>query len=256
MSETSLTIIPLGGLPMVKPGDDIARLLVEALERGGIAPGAFDILVVTQKIVSKSEGQLVDLRTVEPSARALELARITHKDPRLVELVLSQSVTVVRARPNVLIVETLQGLVMANAGIDQSNLDAGEAGGNVLLLPVDADASAMRIKARLDAHFGTSLGVIISDSVGRAWRLGTVGLAIGAAGVPSLIDRRGEADLAGRPLQTTEVGFADAVAAAAVLVMGEAAEGRPAALVRGLSCDAKPQPAKHLQRPRAEDLFR
>ena len=162
----------------------------------------------------------------------------------------------IRAKPNVLIVATRHGLIMANAGIDQSNLDAADHGRRVLLLPEEPDASAQRLKDRLDAHFQADIGVIVSDSVGRPWRLGTVGLAIGAAGVPSLWDRRGEKDLSGRPLEVTEVAFADAVAAMAVLAMGEAAEGRPAALVRGLDWSAKVRPASALVRPKAEDLFR
>ena len=161
-----------------------------------------------------------------------------------------------RAKPNVLIVATREGLVIANAGIDQSNLDAAEHGQRVLLLPEDADASAVGLKQRLDHHFQCDLGLIISDSAGRAWRLGTVGIAIGAAGVPSVWDRRGEADRAGRPLEVTEVGFADAVAAMAVLAMGEAAEARPAALVRGLTWSAPVRPASALVRPKSQDMFR
>ncbi|MBV9752148.1 MAG: coenzyme F420-0:L-glutamate ligase, partial [Hyphomicrobiales bacterium] len=155
-----------------------------------------------------------------------------------------------------IIVETHEGLVMANAGIDQSNLSAADQGRRVLLLPENAQRSAEELKTKLDAHFGAAIGVIISDSVGRAFRLGTVGLAIGAVGVPALWDRRGEADLSGRRLEATEVGFADAVAAAAVLAMGEAAEGRPAALVRGLEWKAPSRPASALVRPKSEDLFR
>lgn len=161
-----------------------------------------------------------------------------------------------RAKPNVLIVATRHGLVMANAGIDQSNLDAGDHGRRVLLLPAEPDVSAQHLKNRLDEHFRADIGVIISDSVGRPWRLGTVGLAIGAAGVPSLWDRRGDKDLSGRPLEVTEVAFADAVAAIAVLAMGEAAEGRPAALVRGLDWTSALRPASALVRPKSEDLFR
>jgi coenzyme F420-0:L-glutamate ligase/coenzyme F420-1:gamma-L-glutamate ligase len=165
-------------------------------------------------------------------------------------------VEVLRAAPNVLIVATAHGLVLANAGIDQSNLEAGDHGRRVLLLPENPDRSAAQIKARIDAHFGSDMGVVISDSAGRAWRLGTVGLAIGAAGVPSLLDRRGESDMSGRPLVVTEVGFADAAAAAAVALMGEAAEARPAALVRGLTWSAAARPAADLVRPKAQDLFR
>jgi coenzyme F420-0:L-glutamate ligase/coenzyme F420-1:gamma-L-glutamate ligase len=161
-----------------------------------------------------------------------------------------------RAAPGVLIAVTRHGFVMANAGVDQSNLEAGDGGRRVLLLPEQPDRSAVAIKERLDAHFRSDIGVIVSDSTGRAWRLGTVGLAIGAAGVPSLVDRRGERDLADRPLEATEVGLADAVAAAAVLGMGEAAEARPAALVRGIAWTAAPRPASALVRPKAQDLFR
>jgi coenzyme F420-0:L-glutamate ligase/coenzyme F420-1:gamma-L-glutamate ligase len=251
-----VTITALEDIPLVRPGDDLAALLIEALERAGLAPHAFDILVIAQKILSKAQGRFVELATLQPSQRAIELAETTGKDPRLVEAILRQSAEVVRVKRGVIIVETHDGLVMANAGIDQSNLAAADHGKRVLLLPQDAQRSAEELKARLDAHFGARLGVIIADSVGRAFRLGTLGLAIGAAGVPSLWDRRGEADLSGRRLEATEVGFADAVAAAAVLVMGEAAERRPAALVRGLEWKASPRPASALVRPKSEDMFR
>lgn len=256
MSETQLSITALGGMPRVAPGDDLAALLIAALEGNGIAPRARDILVVTSKIVSKAEGRYLDLDDIEPGERARELSQITRKDARLVQAILSEATEVIRAKPNVLIVATRHGLVMANAGIDQSNLGAQDHGRRVLLLPQAPDESALRLKARLDRHFDVGLGVILSDSVGRAWRLGTVGLAIGAAGIPSLWDRRGEKDLSGRPLEVTEVAFADAVAGAAVLAMGEAAEGRPAALVRGLDWSAPERPAAALVRPKAEDMFR
>lgn len=256
MGGHALTITALGGIPKVRPGDDVAALLIAALERSGHTPQPSDILVVTQKIVSKAEGRYLDLATVEPGSRARELAAVTRKDARLVEAILSQSAEVLRAAPHVLVTVTHHGLVMANAGVDQSNLEAGDDGRRVLLLPEAPDRSARRIKERIDAHFGADTGVVISDSAGRAWRLGTVGLAIGAAGVPSLIDGRGDRDLAGRPLEVTEVGFADGVAAAAVLAMGEADEARPAALVRGLRWTAAPRPAAAVLRPKAQDLFR
>jgi len=256
LSQTQVTITPLDGIPRVEPGDDLAALLIAALERKGEALRSRDILVVTSKIVSKAEGRYLDLATLEPSERARELAQITGKNLRLVEAILSEATEVLRAKPNVLIVATRHGLVLANAGIDQSNLGAEDHGRRVLLLPEAPDESAQRLKQRLDLQFGPDIGVIVSDSAGRAWRLGTVGLAIGAAGVPSLWDRRGERDLSGRPLEVTEVGFADAVAAAAVLIMGEAAEGTPAALVRGLDWSAAVRPALALVRPKREDLFR
>lgn len=256
MSAAQLSVWPLRGLPRFKAGDDLASEIGRAIDAGGLAPAAGDILVVAQKIVSKAEGRLVDLAAVTPSARARELADVTGKDARLVELVLSESSEVLRAKKNVIVVAHRLGLVMANAGIDQSNVEADGDAQMALLLPVDPDGSAARLKAALDARFGSALGVIISDSIGRAWRLGTTGVAIGAAGVPSLIDQRGEADMNGRILQVTETAFADSVAAAAVLVMGEAAEGTPAALVRLPRRNAPEKPAQALIRPAREDMFR
>jgi len=256
LSTSSVSITALKGIPLVEPGHDLAALLIAALEAGEILPRSFDVLVVAQKIVSKAEDRFLDLATLAPSPRALALAAKARKDPRLVEAILSESAEIIRVKPGVIIVETLHGLVMANAGIDQSNLAAADQGRRVLLLPRDPQGSAERLKSRLDAHYGIGIGVIISDSVGRAWRLGTVGLALGAAGLPCLRDRRGEPDLCGRILEATETGFADAVAAAAVLVMGEAAEGYPAALVRGLEWTESPRPASALIRPKSEDLFR
>jgi len=256
LGEPALTVTALDGIPEVRPGDDLAALLIAAIERGGLGPRAHDIVVVAQKIVSKAEGRYLDLADMQPGRAARELAALTGKDARLIEAILSQSAEILRAAPGVLIAVTRHGLVMANAGIDQSNLEAGSGGRRVLLLPQEPDVSAAALKECLDAQFCCDLGVIVSDSSGRAWRRGTVGLAIGAAGVPSLLDRRGERDLAGRPLEATEVGFADAAAAAAVLAMGEAAEGRPAALVRGLAWTAAPRPAAALMRPKAQDLFR
>jgi coenzyme F420-0:L-glutamate ligase / coenzyme F420-1:gamma-L-glutamate ligase len=256
LSEEAFTVTTLQGIPEVRPGDDLAALLIAGIERSDLAPRARDIVVVAQKIVSKAEGRYLDLATVEPGSRAQELAAVTGKDARLVEAILSESAEILRAAPHVLIAVTRHGFVMANAGVDQSNLEAGDGGRRVLLLPERPDLSAQRIKARLDAHFHSDVGVIVSDSTGRAWRLGTVGLAIGAAGVPSLLDHRGERDLAGRALEATEVGFADAVAAAAVLAMGEAAEARPAVLVRGLAWTGPSRPASALVRPKSQDLFR
>jgi coenzyme F420-0:L-glutamate ligase/coenzyme F420-1:gamma-L-glutamate ligase len=256
MTAASITITPLRGLPRVVAGDDVAALVVAAIERQQLSLRAQDIVVIAQKIVSKAEGRIVDLAEVRPSPRAVELAAVTVKDARQIELVLQESDEVLRAKKNVIVVAHRLGLVMANAGIDRSNVETDAIAEPVLLLPVDPDGSAAAIKARLDQHFGASVGVIIADSVGRAWRLGTVGLAIGAAGVPSLIDRRGERDLNGRPLEVTEVAFADSVASAAVLVMGEAAEGTPACIVSGLTWTAPEKAARALVRPPAEDMFR
>jgi coenzyme F420-0:L-glutamate ligase / coenzyme F420-1:gamma-L-glutamate ligase len=256
MTKPALTITPLPGLPRVRPGDDLVVLIEAALERAGLAPEPGDIIVVAQKIVSKSEGRLARLDEVKPSARANELAAVTGKDPRQVQLVLDESDEVLRAKKNVMVVAHRLGLVMANAGIDRSNVDQPGDGESVLLLPVDPDASARRLKEGLEARYGGPLGVVITDSIGRAWRLGTVGHAIGAAGVPSLIDQRGQPDMNGRALEVTETAFADSVASAAVLVMGEAAEGTPAALLRGLEWTAPERPAAALIRPKREDMFR
>lgn len=251
-----LVIETVADVPMIAPGDDLAALLVAALKTGGHNLSDRDAVVVAQKIVSKAEGRLVDLATVEPSTKAVELARATDKDSRLVEVILSESTEVIRHRPGVLIVEHRSGVVMANAGVDRSNVKASGMKEPVLLLPKDADASAALLKAALDRAFEANLAVVISDSVGRAWRNGTVGLALGCAGLPALDDRRGTADLFGRTLEVTEVALADSVAAAAALVMGEGAEGRPLAVVRGLDWRGAPSGAGALIRAKALDLFR
>jgi coenzyme F420-0:L-glutamate ligase/coenzyme F420-1:gamma-L-glutamate ligase len=221
-----------------------------------VTPRARDILVVAQKIVSKAEDCTVDLRTIVPQARAQELAAVTGKDPRLVELILSESSEVLRARPRILIVRHRLGFVMANAGIDRSNIPARGDAEPVLLLPRDPDASAANLRAALQRQVGVEMGVIISDSFGRPWRKGVVNIALGAAGIPALLDRRGEADREGRALEVTEVAVADALAAAAGLVMGEAAEGIPAALIRGATWSAPSSNGHSLIRPLQEDLFR
>ena len=243
----ALRLTTLPGLPLVQAGDDLAALLADALARADLSPQPGDVLALAQKVVSKAEGRSVPLTSVTPSAAALRLAAETGKDPRLVELILAESVRVVRARPNLVIVEHRLGFVMANAGIDQSNLGQED---HALLLPVDPDASAARLSARL------GLAVVITDSFGRAWRRGTVGIAIGAAGLPALLDLRGRLDLFGRALQVSMTGFADEIAAAAGLVMGQGAEGWPAVLLRGLAWDAPPAPAAALLRTAEEDLFR
>lgn len=252
----ALSITPLEGLPEVLPGSDLAALLAGRLAASGLTLHTDDVLVVAQKIISKSEGRFVELATVSPGARAHELAAVTGKDPRLIELILAESTEVVRARRDLLIVRHRLGFVMANAGIDRSNLGTAAGIERVLLLPRDPDASAAALRTALAAAAGAACGVIISDSFGRAWRKGVVNIALGAAGVTSLWNRRGERDRAGRRLEITEVALADALAAAAGLVLGEAAEGTPAALVRGFRSGAGANPARTLIRPLAEDLFR
>jgi coenzyme F420-0:L-glutamate ligase / coenzyme F420-1:gamma-L-glutamate ligase len=255
MSATRLTLTALPGIPLISPGDDLAALLAAALRREKVSSENGDILVVAQKVVSKAEGRLVHLADVVPSPRAAALAREVGKDPRLVEIILAESSEVIRHRKDVLIVAHRLGFVMANAGVDRSNVADGH-GEPVLLLPRDPDASAAALKAKIDREFGVNFGVIINDSVGRAWRNGVVGLALGAAGVPSLRNLIGVPDLFGRKMQVTEVAIADDIAAAASLLMGEAAEGLPAVHVRGLACDAPALPAAALLRPKEMDLFR
>ena len=251
-----LTLTALSGIKLVEPGDDLGSITVAALRDNGLVPKDGDVLVVAQKIVSKAEGRLVDVGTVEPSERAVALAAEVDKDPRFVEVVLSESKRVVRHRPGLLIVEHRLGFVMANAGIDHSNVAAPDGGERVLLLPVDPDGSARALRRHLSEVFGVGIGVIISDSFGRPWRKGTVGVALGAAGLPAFVDLRGHPDLFGRELVVTETGFADEIAAAAGLLMGQADEAIPMVLVRGLTWSAPDLPVAALIRPPEHDLFR
>jgi coenzyme F420-0:L-glutamate ligase/coenzyme F420-1:gamma-L-glutamate ligase len=252
----SVAFVAVAGTPLIKPGDPLGSILIEALKAARLSVETGDILVVAQKIVSKAEGRYVDLANVEPSPRAHDYARQTGKDPRFVEVVLSESSDVIRAAPNVLIVAHRLGFIMANAGIDQSNIEHTNGTERVLLLPKNPDAAAASLKVALDAAFGVSCGVIINDSFGRPWRNGVTGVALGAAGVPSLVDMVGMPDIFGRKLRMTEIALADEVAAGASLVMGQAAEGLPAALVRGLDLGGSALPASALIRERTKDLFR
>lgn len=247
-----IEIHPLGVIGEVQPGSDLVAILGEALIAVRPSVNGADVLVVTQKIVSKAEDRYVSLDSVNPSEEALRLAKVTRKDPRLVELVLSESTAVVRAAPNVLITRHRCGYVMANAGIDRSNTGNGD---RVLLLPKNADATALRLRQGLGLRFGSQPAVVISDSFGRPWRYGVVNVALGASGLPSLIDKRGAPDRDGRPLEITQVAFADMIASAAGLAMGEGAEGIPAALIRGAVRPAGSLPASALLRPLSEDLF-
>ena len=252
--KSSLRIHPLKNIPLIEAGDDLAGLMVEALRGAGIEPVDGDILVLAQKIVSKAEGRQVLLADIAPSAAAVRLAKETDKDPRLVELILRESSSVVRTAPGVIIVRHCLGIVSANAGIDQSNISHAD-GECALLLPENPDLSARRLRDTLQQEFRKNLGVIVSDSMNRPWRLGTVGYAIGSAGVNVLEDRRGDTDIFGRELQVTMSNRADSIATAAMLVMGETSERVPAALVRGLPVDDSTQAARDSIRPEAEDLF-
>jgi len=240
---------------MVRAGDDLAELIADALERSDYELADSDIVCVAQKIVSKAEGRLIALASVTASAEAVELARETDKDPRLVELILQESTELLRKKPGVLIMRHRLGLVGAHAGIDQSNIDH-EEGECALLLPVDPDHSARQLQSALAARTGAKVAVIITDSANRPWRLGTTGIAIGAAGLTVLDDQRGGSDLYGRELKVTLINRADSIATAATLVMGETTERIPVAIVRGLPTADDGQTAQMINRPLEEDLFR
>ena len=251
----SMSLFTLPGIPEVQAGDDLAALIADALEAAGeiLEPG--DLIVAAQKIVSKAEGRYIQLADIKPGKEAIEWAAKTEKDPRLVQAILDETETVLRWRPNLLVVEHKRGWVMANAGADQSNIEGAE-GERVLMLPLDPDAAAAGIRSGLEHRYGVPVGVIIADSVGRAWRVGTVGLALGASGVRVMADIRGELDRQGRELKVSIVGAGDEVAAAANLLIGEAAEGTPVAIVRGLDMLDESQTGADLVRASSEDLFR
>lgn len=256
MNCDSLTLTSLADVPLVEPGDDLAGLLVEGLKRSSITPAHNDVLVLAQKIVSKAEGRYVRLADVEPSPRARTLAGETGKDPRMVELILSESREVVMAARGVIVVEHRLGFVMANAGIDQSNIDHPDGDERALLLPEDPDASCARLKKSIDAAFGVDMAVVVNDSFGRPWRQGVTGVALGAAGLPALLNLIGAPDLFGRAMRVTEVAVADELAAAASLVMGQTNAGKPAVHIRGLKWDEASRPAADILRPKQQDMFR
>jgi coenzyme F420-0:L-glutamate ligase/coenzyme F420-1:gamma-L-glutamate ligase len=260
-----LTLTPLSGIPFILPSDNLAGIIFAALHASSLTLNDNDILVITSKIVSKAEGRSVNLNAIMPSKEALELATRSDKDARMVELILQESREVLRVRPGTIVVEHRLGFVCANAGIDHSNvsppLPAGEGKGVrtddwVLLLPEDPDRSAAEIRRKLEAASGVRLGVMIIDSHGRAWRLGTVGMAIGLSGLPGVVDERGWQDLFGYTLQITVVGVADELAAAASLVMGQAAEATPVVHVRGFPYPLREGSLGELLRPREQDMFR
>jgi coenzyme F420-0:L-glutamate ligase / coenzyme F420-1:gamma-L-glutamate ligase len=250
-----LALIAVPDFPLVEPGNALASMISDACRTAGIALNDGDVVVIAQKIVSKAEGRYVNLNDVTPSTQAKALAIQLKKDPRLVELVLCESTHIIRAENSVLIVAHRLGYIMANAGIDQSNISHAE-GERALLLPTDPDGSAADIKERLDRTFNIECGVVISDSFGRPWRNGVVGVAIGAAGVNSLQSFVNTPDLFGRPLRVTEIAIADEIAASASLLMGQAAEGCPVVILRGLKRSTHPLPAVALIRPASQDLFR
>lgn len=254
----ALTLTPLAGIPLIKPGDQLAEILLACLLNNGLALQTGDVLVLAQKIISKAEGRLVNLADVHPGAKARRLAKKVEKDPRFVELVLAESLSVLRFRPGTLIVEHCLGFICANAGIDHSNVTGpgGEAGDWVLLLPENPDHSAAEIRDRIEEQTGLRIGILIIDSHGRAWRNGVVGAAIGISGLPGLVDMRGQEDLFGYRLRVTTIAAADELAAGASLVMGQAAEGTPAVHARGFPYPMREGRLQELIRPRELDLFR
>ncbi|MFV8816268.1 coenzyme F420-0:L-glutamate ligase [Haliea sp. E17] len=252
----TLQLIPLGDFPLVQPGDDLAALLADGLRRNGLALESGDVLVIAQKVVSKAENRYARLAEVEPGERAREIAARADKDPRLVQLILDESREVLRVRPGVIIVEHRNGYVHANAGIDRSNIHSDPQDPQVLLLPEDPDHSAATLREALQRHCGVAPQVIINDSAGRAWRVGTVGMAIGTAGLAPVWDQVGDHDLFGNRLEVTMPAVADELAAAASLVMGQAAQGSPVVLARGANLPQSTEGSRALIRERAMDLFR
>lgn len=254
MNSVTMTAVP--DLPDVQPGDDLVRLILHSTLAAGISLKDGDVLVIAHKVVSKSEGRLVNLADVNPGAQALQIAAQTDKDPRVVELILQESEEISRVRPGLIIVRHKLGFTSANAGIDRSNVAQEGDDETVVLLPEDPDGSAERMRQAVQEQSGAKVGIVIADSHGRPFRLGTVGVAIGVAALPALWDRRGEADLYGYKLEHTEVGTADEIASAASLLMGQAAEGTPLVLIRGLRLPPFSGRASDLVRPVEADLYR
>jgi coenzyme F420-0:L-glutamate ligase/coenzyme F420-1:gamma-L-glutamate ligase len=252
--QLTLSVVP--GIPLIEPGNDLGAIIIAAIGKAGIELRDGDVIVVAQKVVSKAQGRFVELADVTPSQRAVELADRIGKDPRLVEVILSESVRVVRERPGLLIVEHRLGFVAANAGVDRSNVGAVGDSEMVLLLPEEPDSAARDLRSRWESHFEKALGVVISDSFGRPWRQGTVGVALGAAGISALNDLRGRSDLFGRRLEVSETALADEVASAASLLMGQADEACPVVIVSGLGLPDREISASALIRSADKDLFR
>jgi coenzyme F420-0:L-glutamate ligase/coenzyme F420-1:gamma-L-glutamate ligase len=256
MTAATVMLTAVPGIPLIEPGDDLAGILIEALRAAGIELRDGDVVVLAQKIVSKAEGRYVNLDDVIPSTQAIALAGQVKKDPRFIEAVLGESVEIVRYREGLLITEHRLGFVMANAGVDQSNIEHPDGRERILLLPEDPDGSCAKLKRAFDGAFEADVGVIMNDSFGRPLRNGVVGVAIGAAGMPCLCSLIGDRDLFGRTLRVTEVAFADEIASAASMVMGQAGEGRPVVHIRGLNWSGPPAGASELARRKQRDMFR
>jgi len=253
----SISLTALTGLPLIEKDDDLGELILACLALNEITIEANDVVAVAQKIVSKAEGRLINLSDVQPSQKAFNIAIQANKDPRLVELILQESIEVIRVSDGVIIVEHRLGHVLANAGVDRSNIESKNNEDVALLLPLNPDESAMKIRNHIKENTGIRVGVIITDSIGRAWRVGTIGHAIGSAGVKTLMDLRFKAkDLFDRELQVTCIAWADQLAAAASLAMGEANEATPVVVIKGLETPSSEDSIQDLIRPKKEDLFR
>ena len=253
---SGLQLFALRNFPLVKPGDNLAVQISQSLTDNQLTLQDGDIVVLAQKIVSKAENRYRALKDITPREEAIKLAQETGKDPRAVELVLQESSRVLRYRYGSIVVEHKLGFVHANAGIDQSNLPDNADSEIALLLPEDSDASANALRNALQKKYGVNIGVVINDSFGRAWRLGTVGISIGIAGFDPLLDLRGQPDLFGRKLEITQVGLGDEIAAAASLLMGQAGEGVPVVILRGLQLPEADGSVQTLLRKPDEDMFR
>ena len=251
----TISLYPLQGIPLIRSGDDLSTIIIESVHSNKFQWSDSDILVIAQKIVSKSEGRLVNLKQIQPSKHSIELASRTEKDPRLVELILSESKKVIRFKKGLIVVQNHQGVILANAGIDHSNVEQDDENDQVLLLPKNPDVSAEKIHKNLFARTGFHLGVIINDSIGRAWRNGTIGTAIGVAGLPAILDLKGRDDLFGNPLQVSEQAIADELASAASLIQGQADEAIPVVLIKGFKTLLDNIPASSLIRDIKNDLF-
>ncbi|MGH2542903.1 MAG: coenzyme F420-0:L-glutamate ligase [Ardenticatenaceae bacterium] len=253
----SVTLTALPGIPLVEPGADLGQIVLGALEQGGIQLADGDILLVAHKIISKAEGRLVCLSDVEAGERARELAELTGKDARYLQVVLDEAVSVERVRHGLIVTEQRGGWVVANSAVDHSNVEPEEGEERLVLLPLDPDASARALRARLREATGATVAIIINDTHGRPFRIGAVGVAIGVAGILPVADLRGTQDLFGYTLQTTEIATADEIASAASMLQGQRAEGTPVVHIRGLPfVESKDATARALQRPRELDMFR
>ena len=252
MTPRKVEVIALDDFPFISPGDDIASIILERSHGAGLHNG--DIVVIAQKIISKAENRYRNLNKINPSKEAIRLAAKTEKNPSLVELILQESAEIVRHRPGIIIARHRLGYVLANAGIDASNV--GRTREHVLLLPEDPNKTCQQLLQAFSDACGASLGVIINDSVGRAWRRGTTSIALGSAGFPALLDLREDLDLDRRPLKVSMVGLADELAAAASLVQGQGNEGRPVVIIKGFDPFNYEVPETELTRPENEDLFR